>query len=85
MTNTLAVKEHESSTGYPPDDYSAPFSLESGRDWRDVFQSPPHPCFDPEKVLHSQHPPNPNLFPSLHSQVHSIIHDWLNWCITLAR
>eukprot|EP00208_Stichococcus_sp_RCC1054_P003318 CAMPEP_0206142432 /NCGR_PEP_ID=MMETSP1473-20131121/16814_1 /ASSEMBLY_ACC=CAM_ASM_001109 /TAXON_ID=1461547 /ORGANISM="Stichococcus sp, Strain RCC1054" /LENGTH=314 /DNA_ID=CAMNT_0053537429 /DNA_START=144 /DNA_END=1089 /DNA_ORIENTATION=+ len=49
--NTLAVKEHESSTGYPPDDYSAPFSLESGRDWRDVFQSPPHPCFDPEKDL----------------------------------
>ncbi len=42
---------HSSSTGYDSDDYSKPFMDEkSVRDWREVYSTPPHPCFDPEKV-----------------------------------
>ncbi len=42
---------HNSSTGYGPDDYSAPFhALDTGRDWRDLYLKQPHACFDPQKV-----------------------------------
>lgn len=63
-------RDHTSSTGYGPDDYSVLVALEGGGDWRDVYRSPPHPCFDPRKVPYPPLPPPMQPMTDTRSLVH---------------